>query len=148
MVELDLEHLDLERGRLAIRGKGRAEREWLTLPAPTRHALADWLESRSPQPGPLFVNVDRARKGSGRLTPQSVYRIVRSLGQKAGLGDVRPHGLRHAAITAALDGGHDLRTVARYSRHRSIQTLTIYDDNRQDLAGMVAADVASTISDE
>lgn len=70
-----------------------------------------------------------------------------SLGRRAGLPDVRPHGLRHAAITAALDSGHDIRTVARYSRHRNIQTLTIYDDNRQDLAGAVAAVVASSVSD-
>jgi integrase/recombinase XerC len=79
-VTLDLEHLDLERGRISVKGKGRAERGWLSLPTPTRHALDEWLEVRGLQPGPLFTNVDRAHKGSGRLTPQSVYRIVRSLG--------------------------------------------------------------------
>jgi integrase/recombinase XerC len=144
VVTLDMEHLDLEGGCIWIKGKGRAEREKLTLPASTRHALEDWLTARGGAPGPLFLNVDRARKGSGRLTPQSVYRIVRSLGRKAGLADVRPHGLRHAAITEALEH-HDLRTVARYSRHRNIQTLVIYDDNRQDLGGVVAADVAASV---
>ena len=147
LVTLDLGHLDLERGRISVKGKGRAEREWLSLPAPTRHALEDWLEARGRDEGPLFTNVDRAHKGSGRLAPNSIYRIVRSLGQRAGLGDIRPHALRHAAITTALDRGHDLRTVARYSRHRSLQTLVVYDDNRQDLGGVVAADVASAVGD-
>jgi integrase/recombinase XerC len=55
---------------------------------------------------------------------------------------VRPHGLRHAAITAALDAGLDVRRVAKFSRHRDLRTLTVYDDNRQDLAGVVAAVVA------
>ena len=142
---LDLEHLDLDQGRLSIKGKGRDERQWLTLPASTRHSLESWLEVRGLEPGPLFTNMDRARKGSGRLAPQSIYRIVHTLGQRAGLGDVRPHGLRHAAITEALDQGNDIRTVARYSRHRNIQTLVIYDDNRQDLGGKVAAAVAASI---
>ena len=145
LVTLDLGHLDLERGRISVKGKGRAERGWLSLPAPTRHALEDWLEVRGQDQGPLFTNVDRAHKGSGRLTPNSIYRIVRSLGQRAGLGAVRPHGLRHAAITVAFDLGKDIRTVARYSRHRNIQTLVMYDDNRQDLGGQVAAEVAATV---
>jgi len=145
LVTLDLGHLDLERGRISVKGKGRAEREWLSLPAQTRHALEDWLEVRGQAQGPLFTNLDRAHKGSGRLTPNSIYRIVRSLGQCAGLGAVRPHGLRHAAITTALDLGKDIRTVARYSRHRNIQTLVTYDDNRQDLGGQVAAEVAATV---
>ncbi len=55
-----------------------------------------------------------------------------------------PHGLRHAAITEALDlTGGDVRKVQRFSRHRDLQTLTIYDDNRVDLAGEVSKLVAS-----
>jgi hypothetical protein len=48
---------------------------------------------------PLFVNFDRAGK-SGRLTGSAVYFIVRGLGTTAGF-TVRPHGLRHLAITSA-----------------------------------------------
>ncbi|HEX9485609.1 MAG TPA: hypothetical protein VF976_00965 [Gemmatimonadales bacterium] len=55
---------------------------------------------------------------------------------------VRPRGLRHAAITGALDLTGDQRAVQRFSRHKDVRTLTIYDDNRQDLAGDVAWRVA------
>jgi integrase/recombinase XerC len=72
-----------------------------------------------------------------------VARIVAAASEVAGVGTVRPHGLRHAAITHALDvAGGDVRRVAKFSRHRDLRTLTIYDDNRTDLAGEVAALVA------
>lgn len=141
-VSLDLEHLDLVAGTVSVMGKKRRERERLTLPDPTRSALAAWLAVRGAAPGPLFGNFDRAGKGE-RLTGRSVARIVAEVAHEAGLAVVRPHGLRHAAITHALDvAGGDVRRVAKYSRHRDIRTLTIYDDNRTDLAGDVAALVA------
>jgi integrase/recombinase XerC len=68
--------------------------------------------------------------------------MVRALGIGVGLS-VRPHGLRHAAITAALDLTGDLRAVQRFSRHKDVRTLTVYDDNRQDLGGDVARRVAA-----
>jgi integrase/recombinase XerC len=67
---------------------------------------------------------------------------VADLGTRAGLGHVRPHGLRHASVTAALDAGVDIRKVQKFSRHRDLRTLTLYDDNRSDMAGEVAAVVA------
>lgn len=55
-----------------------------------------------PADAPLFVALDRATAGV-RLTGRSVARVMDGLGTAAGLGHVRPHGLRHAAITHALD---------------------------------------------
>ncbi len=55
----------------------------------------------------------------------------------------RPHGLRHAAITEALElTSGDGRAVQRFSRHRDVRTIERYDDSRQDLAGEVAWKVA------
>ena len=134
-VGLDVEHFDREAGVVSILGKGWCERERLSLPAPTRAALEAWLAVRGQEPGPLFVRLDRARKAAGRLSGSAVYAIVRQLGQRAGVR-ARPHGLRHAAITEALDlTGGDVRKAQRFSRHRNLQTLLRHDDNRQDLAG-------------
>ncbi len=78
----------------------------------------------------------------GRITPQSLTRLVKRLGREAGL-KVTPHGLRHAAITDALDlSNGNLRAVQRFSRHRDPRVLSVYDDNREDLGGQVAALVA------
>lgn len=138
VVSLELEHVDLEAGSVSILGKGRLERETLTLPEPTKAALAAWLEVRGAAAGPLFPNFDRAGKGAS-LTGRSLHRILRALG-------VRPHGLRHAGITAALDlTKGDVRAVQRFSRHRDLRVLNVYDDNRRDLAGDVARLVAATV---
>jgi integrase/recombinase XerC len=142
-VALDRADLDLEAGTLAVLGKGRTGKVRLTLPEPTRAALGAWLETRGEAPGPLFPSLDRTMRG-GRLSSTSVYRMVRALGAAVGL-TVRPHGLRHTAITAALDLTGDLRAVQRFSRHRDVRVLTRYDDNRADLGGVVARRVAATV---
>jgi len=143
-VSCDLAHYDRTAGTLAIMGKKRRERERLTVPAPTRAALEGWLVARGEAAGPLFVPLSRAGLGE-RLTGRSVARIVAEVAVRAGIGHVRPHGLRHAAVTAALDAGLDLRKVQRFSRHKDLRTLTLYDDNRSDLAGDVAAVVAGLV---
>jgi integrase/recombinase XerC len=141
-VRLDVEDVDLPGNRILILGRGRSQKkEPVSLPEPTRAALVAWLEARGSEPGPLFINFDRAGKGH-RLTGTAVYHIVGRLGAKAGLA-VRPQELRHLAITTALDmTDGDVRAVAKFSRHKDLRPLSRYRDNRQDLAGKIAALVA------
>ena len=85
----------------------------------------------------MFTALDRVHRGQ-RLSGMGLYLVVRQIGERAGI-KVRPHGLRHAAITRALDlTGGDLRSVQRFSRHKDVRLLQRYDDNRQDLGGAVA----------
>src|SRR5215213_4466764 len=141
-VRLDTDDVDLPGNRILIPGRGRSPKQPVSLPEPTRAALAAWLEARGPEPGPLFVNFDRAGKGH-RLTGAAVYHIVGWLGAKAGL-TVRPQGLRHLAITTALERTNgDVRAVATFSRHKDLHTLSRYRDNRPGLAGKVASFVAA-----
>jgi integrase/recombinase XerC len=47
--------------------------------------------------------------------------------------------LRHSSVTQALNATNgDVRRVQRFSRHRDIRTLMLYDDNRQALVGDIA----------
>ena len=143
---LDLEDLDLAAGKVSVQGKGQGgEKDALTLPEPTKRALGAWLQARGDLPGPLFTSLDRARKGSGRLSEEGLRRLVARYGEISGVGRVRPHGIRHAAITRALDVIGDVRKVARFSRHADVRTVMAYDDNRQDMAGEVAAAVAAGV---
>ena len=74
---------------------------------------------------------------------EAVRLLVAGLGRRAGLSRiVRPHGLRHEAITAALDAGRDVRDVRKFSRHAKLDTVLVYDDNRADVAGDIARTVA------
>jgi len=141
VASLDLADLDLNKGVIAVKGKGRSEKQLMTLPQPTVKALSAWVEVRGDGSGALFTNFDRAGKGE-RLTGSALFYLVRRFGKKAGLV-ARPHGLRHAAITEALDlTGGDVRKVQKFSRHRDLRTVCLYDDCREDVGGQVAALVA------
>lgn len=125
-------------GEIHIIGKGKTEPEPLSLGSePARNALRAWVEARGNEPGPLFCRLDRAA-GDGdlqRLSGDAVCRMVRRLGVRAGItGRVRPHGLRHQAITRLieLEGAHKAK---KFSRHVKFDTLLRYDDNREDIAG-------------
>jgi integrase len=93
-------------------------------------------------------NGNRARPGKGRLTAIALYGVVRELDRRLGF-KVWPHGLRHAAITEALDlTGGNVWAVQRFSRHRDVRVLERYDDNRRDLGGEVAKQVAASVPGE
>jgi integrase/recombinase XerC len=99
----------------------------------TAQAIKDYLEARGkPAKGPLFANVDRARKGSGRLTSQAVYVLVRDIFKRSDIAKpMSPHRIRHSAITAALElTNGNVRLVQDFSRHAKLETLQVYDDNR------------------
>src|SRR5262249_49357199 len=128
-------------------GKGRTAKTTLTMPPETKAAVDGWITLRGEDPGPLFRSKHRGH-GQKRLTAAGLYWMVRELGNKAGV-KTRPHGLRHAAITVALDAtGGNIRAVQRFSRHRDVRILERYDDNRTDLAGDVAKKVAASVSDD
>jgi integrase/recombinase XerC len=80
---------------------------------------------------PLFCTVDRATFGH-RLSGNAIYNIVRNSSKLAGITKLMsPHRIRHSAITAALDAtNEDTRKVQKLSRHKNLNTLMIYDDNR------------------
>jgi integrase/recombinase XerC len=141
---LDIEDFNPDSGTLSVLGKGRSQKQELSLPEPTIEALNAWIAVRGITAGPLFTNFDRAGKGQ-RLTGTAIYYIVRGLGEKAGI-KARPHGLRHTAITAALDlTNGNVRAVQRFSRHKNVQTLNAYDDNRQDFAGEIARMISVSV---
>jgi len=139
---LDVEHIDIENGTLSILGKGRTERETLTLPEPTLKALVDWLDERGTEPGALFTAQVKPHVGH-RLTGEAVRLIVRACAKRAGVGRAWPHGLRHTGISTACERTNgNLATVARFSRHADLKTVVRYIDNLEDVAGEVARMVA------
>ena len=79
----------------------------------------------------------------------SGQRILRVLSGQIGTR-VRPHGLRHTAITAALDvaaaHGLSIDLVRQFSRHKSIGTLLVYRDEHENKQGVIAGWVADHIS--
>jgi integrase/recombinase XerC len=144
LVELDLAHLD--DGRLSVLGKGRDERAWLDLPDETAEALDLWLVHRGEEPGPLFTSVGKGgRVKLTRIAGTDVYRAVVARGAAAG-ARVRPHGVRHSAITSILEAsGGDRRLGQTFARHRDGRVTDRYDDARANLAGKAGRLAASLL---
>lgn len=148
VVSLDVEHVNLDASAIAVMGKGRRERVWYTVPPQTLAAIRAWLAVRGSAPGPLFVNLSPARKSAlERLTGRSLQRNLGKLGERAGLvGRVRPHGIRHTAITDVLEKSNGNVVEAQdFSRHRDVRVLMTYNDNRRDVGGHYAALIADDV---
>ena len=142
-VALDLEHFDPRGNRLGVLRKGKRERKLLSLDPLVTARLRAWVAFRGKEPGPLFLQVG---KGGGvlsgrRLSGDGVHKVLQAMGTKLG-AVIRPHGLRHAAITAALDETNgNVRAAREFSGHASVEVLMRYDDNRKDVGGEVASKV-------
>lgn len=140
-VGLDLVDVDFRAAEVLVLGKGRREKTRIALSAEVSKALGDWVLVRGPDPGPLFTSGD-----GGRLTGESVARLVTKLGIAAKLPRrVRPHGLRHSAITSALARGLTVREVRAFSRHMKIETVMRYDDERDAPAAAVAKKIGESL---
>lgn len=67
------------------------------------------------------------------LSRHDAYRWIDTLGRQCGLGHIHPHQLRHAAVTAALDAGADVRDVQTFGRWSDPRMVERYDRNRHNL---------------
>jgi integrase/recombinase XerC len=142
--ELKREHLSIENRTLSIHGKGRSQRETLTVPKKTCEAIGEWLKLRGNEPGPLIKRVENNGSIREGLSDKGIYLILRRLGAEAGV-IVKPHGVRHASITEALNKlNGDVRKVQKFSRHKDVKVLMTYDDNRKDIAGEIAELLSET----
>ena len=116
-------------------GKGRGTTSSIVgLSGGCAKALFNWLEVRefdSPDE-PLFIAKDFYNQGQ-RLSGDGIYKIVRKYCQMAGISKIiSPHRVRHGSITQTLNlTNGNYRKVRKFSRHKNINTIQIYDDNRE-----------------
>jgi integrase/recombinase XerC len=97
----------------------------------------------------MFINFDeihRSKTGK-RLTGAAIYQIVKSRAQEAGVkAPVRPHGIRHTAITDARVAtsrmGLGLDSLVDFSGHADVRTLKHYLDDNQSAQGAISAAIA------
>ena len=113
---------------IRVRGKGRRERV-LPLWKETTEALRAWLAIRGTPPVPeVFVNARgdaMTRSGFAYILATHVATATTtcpSLQAKR----VSPHVLRHSCAMLTLHATHDVRKVALWLGHASVQTTEIY----------------------
>ena len=122
---LRLDDIAWRRGEITIAGKGN-RRDQLPLPADAGEAVADWLRHGRPPTAldrSVFIRIKAPHRG---LTAGGVTMAVLAAGQRAGLGTIYAHRLRHSAATAMLAGGGSLAEIGQVLRHRRPATTAAY----------------------
>jgi integrase/recombinase XerD len=123
---LSLDDISWRAGEITVRGKGsRAER--LPLPAEVGEAVAAYLAGGRPEPfeGARQVFL-RARAPHRGLASAGVTAAVCRAGQRAGIGRVFAHRLRHSAATGMLAAGAPLTEIGQVLRHSQLASTAIY----------------------
>lgn len=89
--------------------------------------LADWLEYRGMDHGPLFTHVRRGSEGL-KLRPEAIERMIKSCVKRIGLNPALygGHSLRSGFITEAGEAGCSELVIAAQSGHRSMNVLRKY----------------------
>ena len=132
---LCLDDIDWRAGELAVTGKG-GRHDRLPVPAEVGEILADYCGRWRPPTSSrtLFVH---ARAPFGRLSSGAVGHIVVRAGERAGLGRVGAHRLRHTAASAMRRAGAPMFEIGQVLRHRFVVTTAIYaKDDLDALAGI------------
>lgn len=128
LVGLDIDRVFFEEEALRVLGKGSKERI-VPFSGMAAKRMREYLDEARPKltcstalPCPaVFLN---AR--GGRLTRQSVHRMVARAGLSIGVENLHPHTLRHSFATHLLEGGADLRAIQEMLGHSDISTTQVY----------------------
>jgi site-specific recombinase XerD len=141
-----VEHLGYDKGHhvlsVKVKGGGRKKKP---IPPVAWDALQDYLDGRTE--GWLFCTAT-----GGQLDEPAVWRLMRSLAKRAGLGEINhpPHGVKVDAITHALAKKHARPDkIQRWADHKDSRTTQRYNRRKElldDSPGYaLATDVASAL---
>jgi integrase/recombinase XerD len=121
---LQLADIEWRAGEILVRGKrNRADR--LPLPVDVGQCLVAYLHARPVDAVDrnVFIRVHAPHRG---LTSGGVTQAVAGASNRAGLGTIYGHRLRHSAATSMLAAGAGLVEIGQVLRHRTMLTTSIY----------------------
>lgn len=124
MIRLDVKDLYLANHLAFIQGKGRDDKELIHLHPETVKSLKVYLKTNHIADGALFKSLGNRK--SERITTMTIKREIKSLLEPLGI-DKTTHGFRHFYITTLLKK-LDVRDVRKFSRHKNLEMLIVYDD--------------------
>lgn len=121
---LDVKDLDFVAKKAYVLGKGRDDKEAVHLLPQTLGALRTHMRINKVASGALFKGY--SNRSSERITTRTILREIKDLFGEVGI-EKTVHGLRHYYVTTLLER-FDVRDVRKFSRHRSLEMLIVYDD--------------------
>ncbi len=123
LCNLKLRDIDFERGIITVRGGKGAKDRMVPLPKPIIEEIKAYLAMR--EDGSEYLLVEERREKKDRISPKTVWYILRKYGGKAGI-KVTPHMLRHSFATHMLENGVDIRVIQEILGHSNLSTTQIY----------------------
>lgn len=124
VTRLNVEDLDLVSGVAYIQGKGRDDKEPVYLHPETVKVLKTYIAVANIGSAALFKSLGNRK--SKRLTSRTIKLEFKRLFENLGINKT-VHGLRHYFITHLLKS-FSMGTVRKFSRHKSLDMLIVYDD--------------------
>ena len=112
-IALRRDHVDLAQSRLWVPRLKRGLSVEHPIEGDELRAIRRWFGQREDKLLWLFVS-ERQQP----LTRQAVNYILATAGNRAGLGHIHPHMLRHSCGFALSNRGYDLRLIQDYLGHR------------------------------
>lgn len=123
IVSLNKSDIDFESRRIKVFGKGDKER-WVFLNITAVGALYDYFAGREDHNDALFVSDRRPHQ---RLSKNAIEKIIKILGEKAGLRrNIYPHLFRHTMATNLYNRGMRIEDLQIILGHESADTTRIY----------------------
>ncbi len=124
VIRLNREDLDLVNGIAYIQGKGQDDKEMIYLHPQTVKTLRLYIRICRVGSGAMFKSLGNRK--SSRLSSRTIKRDFESLFSQLGVKK-SVHGFRHYFVTHLLKS-FEVSTVRKFSRHKSLDMLIIYDD--------------------
>ena len=126
VIEVKLDEVDFEEGRIRIVGKGDKERV-LPLPPQVTSPLTSYLEIERPHTKAenLFVALKGIRRGQS-MTPSGLRSLFRYHRARAKVPKANPHRLRHTFGRDMVTAGISLPALMKLMGHAGIQTTLEY----------------------
>lgn len=124
ITRLDVQDVDLNKGVAHIHGKGEDDKELIYLVPATAKALKEYLKAHKLTDGTLFRSMGNRK--AERLSTMTIKREIGELLAELGI-EKTVHGFRHFYVTELLKT-MNVRDVRKFSRHRSLEMLMVYDD--------------------
>lgn len=132
LVRLNRSSINLNTRTCVVFGKGAKQRETY-FDVRTKIEIENYLKTRKDKNKALFVTFKKKNKtGSySRLSINSIEKMVRDTGLKAGIEKVHPHRFRRTLATKAIDKGMPIEQVQVLLGHSKIDTTLRYANVQQ-----------------
>lgn len=124
-----LKDVDLKAGTLMVLGKGRDDYELVYLHPKTTRVLRQYCRSQKLLSDDYLFTSKRRLSSNGKLTTRGFQVIIKGIFEELEI-DRTVHSCRHYYTTTlikAMPG--NLTVVAQFTRHKSLEMLSVYNDS-------------------